>query len=54
MIILAEPLTLNANVATIALPEDVDVEALYADGAAITVIGTPQSYNIYWNRLLES
>lgn len=39
MIILAEPLTLNANVATIALPEDADVKTLYADGAAITVIG---------------
>ena len=39
LLVLDKPITLNEKVATIALPDPEDRATLYADGAAITVIG---------------
>ena len=39
MLILDSDIPLDGNIATIALPEDADLDSLYAAGAAITVIG---------------
>ncbi|XP_063681492.1 trypsin-1-like isoform X2 [Bolinopsis microptera] len=39
LLVLDKPITLNDKVATIALPDPADRATLYADGAAITVIG---------------
>ena len=39
MIILSEPIGLGDSISAIALPETADRDTLYADGAAVTVIG---------------
>ena len=39
MIILSEPIGLGGSISAIALPETADKDTLYADGAAVTVIG---------------